>query len=77
MDFDDTAFCAVASYLPIFNCRLFAAKGSHPTHPKNAAAEMGLGGQVVKQERGFACGRPDIEIIVHDHEHVHIVGLRF
>ena len=77
-DFDDATFRAITFDLPIFDRSLFTADRRHSANPENAGTKAMLCGAVIdEQQSGFTNERSHIEIIIHDHENVHIVGFMF
>jgi hypothetical protein len=75
-DFYDATFCAITFDLPLFNSRILTAESSQAAQPEDAGSKMILCGRMIEKQSKFADNATVIEIIVHHHENVHVVGLR-
>lgn len=64
----------IALDLPVFHsCRL-AAKGSQPSNPKHACAEIVLCSRMIKQKCCFARKLTCVERVFHQYENVDVAG---
>jgi hypothetical protein len=74
---DDATLPASSFDLPVLDHNLDAAQSCQPTHPKDAGTEVSIRCGVVEEQNRFATQSTSVERVLHDKEHIHVIGFWF